>query len=72
MNIIFFPKIYTSLNIEYKPHMNNQVIDTDSGEPLVLSLYCHSFLLCYPLVSSLQSYNREQGNRSIRRRPKKL
>ena len=39
MYIIIFLKIKTSLNIEHKLHMNNQVSDADSGEPLVLKIF---------------------------------
>jgi hypothetical protein len=38
---IFFLKILTSLNIEHKLPMNNQVSDTTSGEPLFLFHRCN-------------------------------
>ena len=40
-NKYFFLKIQTSLNIEHKLPMNNQVSDTTSGEPLFLFHRCN-------------------------------
>ena len=40
-NKYFFLKIQTSLNIEHKLQMNNQVSDTTSGEPLFLFHRCN-------------------------------